>query len=90
MADFAFSTKVHRNEKLSKILGTSNYMSPELINKEDYYGQPVDIFAAGVVLFCMVVGHPPYHNQATKSDPFYNFFIEKKFNRFWMIIETEK
>jgi serine/threonine protein kinase len=51
-------------------------MAPELINREEYCGKKVDIFAAGVVLFSIFCGFPPYLKKACNLDPYYKFFVE--------------
>ena len=40
-------------------IGTMNYQSPEVINEEDQ-GLPVDIWAAGNILFKMLAGVVPF------------------------------
>lgn len=71
IADWGFSTKVKRGEKLDRILGTETYMAPEMLKRERYYGEQVDVFACGVILFCMIAGFPPYYKKANKIDPYY-------------------
>lgn len=63
IADFGFAGPVEgRNNSgvLSTTLGTQNYMAPELNLKKPYQGRSVDFFAAGIILFIMVTGHPPF------------------------------
>jgi len=40
--------------------GTPNYMSPELIKKEDYDGFASDVWACGVSLYVMINGQFPF------------------------------
>jgi len=42
----------------------------------------VDLFAAGIVLFIMIVGTPPFV-KADQSDPYYNLIMNNKLNKFW-------
>lgn len=35
-------------------------MAPEILNFKEYFGEKVDIFAMGVVLFLLVVGKFPF------------------------------
>lgn len=35
-------------------------MAPELVNKQEYFGKPVDIWALGVLLYVLVSGHFPF------------------------------
>jgi len=57
--------------------GTERYMAPEILLKKEYDGKSVDIFAAGIVLFNMCLGHSPFF-KALESDPYYNLLITNK------------
>lgn len=41
-------------------------MAPEIFIDKKYNGATVDLFAAGIVLFIMMAGTPPF----AKADPF--------------------
>merc|ERR1711904_599108 len=56
-------------------------MAPEIPSKK-YEGQSVDIFAAGVILFIMYAGNPPFE-KATPNDPYYKILKDKKYDIFW-------
>lgn len=48
--------------------GKHNYMSPEVFeNTSDFDGFAIDLWAAGVILYIMLTGFPPY-DQASRSD----------------------
>lgn len=61
IADFGYVNFVDdaRNPCLRSLLGTPVYIAPEIINRQPY-GAPVDIYAAGVMLYRMLSGHYPY------------------------------
>ena len=40
--------------------GTKAYMAPEIYGKNRYKGEPVDIFALGVILFMMISNKSPF------------------------------
>lgn len=40
--------------------GTKSYMAPEIFEHQGYYGGSVDVWSAGVVLFIMLCGSPPF------------------------------
>jgi len=42
----------------------------------------VDIFAAGVILFIMYAGNPPFE-KAGLNDPYYKILKDKKYDIFW-------
>lgn len=38
-------------------------MAPEIVSRVEYYGPPADIWAAGVLLFCLLNGYFPFKGQ---------------------------
>lgn len=62
-------------------VGTRGYQAPELLKKKRY-GKACDIFSAGVVLFILLTGYPPFE-QAVKSDKWYNPLATKNPKKFW-------
>lgn len=42
------------------VCGTPKYMSPELLDGVPYNGQLADVWAAGVLLYCLVAGRFPF------------------------------
>merc|ERR1711879_525313 len=55
-------------------------MAPEIGRME--YDEKIDIYAAGVVLFILLAGFPPFARSST-TDWWFNKIKEKNFNRFW-------
>jgi len=89
LADFGFSSCLEGHgdkSKLSKLLtivGTGEYMAPELNEEEAYNGQAVDLFAAAVILFVMRAAQPPWR-AAYIEDKFYRAFVDRN-KQFWHI-----
>lgn len=79
LIDFAFAVKT--SEKQTSIVGTPGYLAPEMYSNQGYEPVKIDIFAAGVVLFIMVCGAPPF-NDTKPSDPHYKAF-SKSPAHFW-------
>lgn len=81
LIDFGFATVVNP-QKLNKTnQGTEKYMSPELLYHKSYDAKKVDVFAAGVILFVMHSGYPPF-NTATQHCQFYYKFVKDN-DKFW-------
>ena len=61
--DFGFSVNVKDayETKLPFSCGTPCYMSPELAQKKEHLGGPVDIWALGVILFILLSGKMPFY-----------------------------
>lgn len=72
IADFGHAGYISE-EMLHDVVGTPNYSAPEIEEHEQYWGQDVDIFSAGVTLFSLVFGTYPF-DKATFDDPMYNMF----------------
>lgn len=91
LTDFGFAHKaVNPNDPvhLVQILGTTRYMAPEFHLKVPYLGTQVDIFAAGVVLFILFTGRPPF-SEATPQDSFYSNFFSGDVAKFWRNIKNK-
>ena len=43
--------------------GTPSYMAPEIVSRVEFYGPPADIWATGVLLFCLLNGFFPFKGQ---------------------------
>lgn len=60
------SSKVMK--EMSTMCGTMAYMAPEILNRDKYLGDKVDIWALGVVVYVLLVGFMPFKDDdVTKS-----------------------
>ena len=86
VSDFGLATKVdgeNGDGLLTSRLGTQGYKSPEM-EAGKYTGLQADMFAAGVTLFIMYNGSPPF--MSTKNtDKIYRHIKENNFSKFWKL-----
>ena len=62
IADFGLSTTVESSYGdgiMHTRVGTERYMPPEMLEKNAYVGICSDLFAAGIILYVMVLGNMP-------------------------------
>jgi serine/threonine protein kinase len=57
------------------VCGKHNYMSPEIFaNTDNFDGFAIDLWAAGVILYIMLTGFPPY-DQASRTDQRFELIV---------------
>lgn len=62
LADFGSAEVVMEGEMASGIVGTPYYVAPEVLMGREY-GEKVDVWSAGVVLYIMLAGFPPFYGE---------------------------
>ncbi len=91
VSDFGLSRMANGKNhdfKLTSKVGTEGYKPPEM-ELGNYTGLQADIFSAGVILFVMYTGTPPF--MSTKNhDKVYKLIKEKNFAKFWKLHENKK
>jgi len=60
LTDFGFAAFFKEKDKLKDVLGSPIYMPPEIVNLQPY-GSKVDIWSAGVVVYVLLCGKPPFY-----------------------------
>lgn len=64
------------------VIGTTEFMAPELNYSQPYIGAGVDVFSVGVTLFCMVAGKIPFR-QACHQNLTYRMIEQGLYEDFW-------
>jgi len=62
------SSKVMK--EMSTMCGTMAYMAPEILNRDKYLGDKVDIWALGVVIYVLLVGFMPFKEDDVTKDKY--------------------
>jgi serine/threonine protein kinase len=66
---------MRRLMKPQGVCGKHNYMSPEVAaNNDPFDGFAIDLWAAGVILYIMLTGFPPY-DQANRTDQRFELIV---------------
>ncbi|XP_016458040.1 CBL-interacting protein kinase 5 [Nicotiana tabacum] len=66
VSDFGLSALLDSKRQdglLHTTCGTPAYVAPEVINKRGYDGEKADIWSCGVILFVLLAGYLPFHDQ---------------------------
>jgi serine/threonine protein kinase len=61
ITDFGFAKTSVQSDDLTTVLGTPQYVAPEML-AGDPYGRPADIWSIGVITFVLLCGYPPFHD----------------------------
>ena len=62
-----FGNAEHFDKKISNksLVGSSYYIAPEIFKKIS--GKESDLWSAGVILYMLIVGHPPFYGESDKK-----------------------
>jgi len=62
LTDFGLSRIFDNEFMLSTACGTPGYVAPEILSAVNY-GPPVDMWSAGVIMYILLCGYPPFYNE---------------------------
>ena len=91
ICDFGLATEVRRSEKLSFICGTATYVAPEIITGNGY-GVEVDTWAAGIIIYFLLCGFPPFRSESGDQDDLFRIILRGEFefpSPFWDDVDEE-
>jgi len=86
IADFDLARPMTGKDFNPRRIGSINYMAPEILEDKCFNGAKVDIFALGVLLFCLQSSKLPFVS-AKASDPWYKHIKNQDFETFWDLHE---
>ncbi|XP_026660371.2 CBL-interacting protein kinase 19-like isoform X2 [Phoenix dactylifera] len=59
----AVSDQIHQDGLFHTFCGTPAYVAPEILARKGYDGAKADIWSCGVILFILMAGYLPFHDQ---------------------------
>ena len=65
LIDWGGARYFSKNKKMTKINGTPYYIAPEVLN--EVYDEKCDIWSAGVILYILLCGYPPFNGETDKE-----------------------
>ncbi|XP_060064382.1 serine/threonine-protein kinase DCLK1-like [Ylistrum balloti] len=76
LGDFGLAT--YATEVLYTVCGTPTYVAPEIL-AEIGYGFKVDVWAAGVILYILLSGFPPFVSTSNDQEELFDQILDGKF-----------
>jgi calcium-dependent protein kinase len=65
VVNFLSAARIFNDSALSGLVGTAYYVAPEVI--QGLYGEKCDLWSAGVILFMLLSGYPPFDGHSDKD-----------------------
>jgi len=72
LADFGLACEV--TEPLFAVCGTPTYVAPEIL-METGYGLKIDVWAAGIILYILLCGFPPFVSPDNQQEPLFDAIL---------------
>lgn len=77
LGDFGLATEVE--EPLYTVCGTPTYVAPEIL-AEGGYGLKIDVWAAGVILYILLCGYPPFVSQDNDQEKLFDCILSGQYD----------
>ncbi|KAJ7520758.1 hypothetical protein O6H91_19G021900 [Diphasiastrum complanatum] len=65
VADFGLAVNADHGQKFSGMAGSAYYIAPEVLKGD--YGEEIDVWSAGVILYILLSGVPPFWDETEKG-----------------------
>ncbi|XP_076935134.1 calcium-dependent protein kinase 33-like [Bidens hawaiensis] len=65
--DFGLSAFIDEGKRKKEKVGTAFYVAPEVLLKREAYGEKIDIWSAGVILYMLLTGVPPFNGENDRA-----------------------
>jgi serine/threonine protein kinase len=65
LADFGFAI-IAEGDNLTEQCGTPGYVAPEILGHRPY-GKSVDMWSVGVIIYILLGGYPPFHDENQRN-----------------------
>ena len=89
IGDFGFSSFINEEKDKNEIVGTDEYMPPEVFLQLNYSDVRSDIYSTGILIFILLKCLTPFPvDKKTKQRKFYSFFYRKKEEKYWEMFEN--
>ncbi|CAG9538480.1 unnamed protein product [Cercopithifilaria johnstoni] len=79
LADFGLAVEMNNDEPLRVICGTPTYVAPEVL-AELGYDHKVDLWAAGVILYVLLCGFPPFQSASGSQEQLFEQILSGRFS----------
>ncbi|KAL3276351.1 hypothetical protein HHI36_011734 [Cryptolaemus montrouzieri] len=77
LADFGLACEVVK--PLYTVCGTPTYVAPEIL-AESGYGLKIDVWAAGVILYILLCGYPPFVSQDNDQEKLFDCILSGQYD----------